>query len=160
YDCALYTGVCYRLNLAQWRMEAGEEIPTHCDGVPRSTLDIMLDVNRAFETAVRRDPANWFWVHNRWKPKAQVQSPKSKIQSPRSLAAPAEHGPGHHRSGRRERMVHRAAFTGPTHRPEVSAAELVSFRAGSAPSRHPGSHRLRPPVAKLASNRRHPTCCQ
>jgi hypothetical protein len=27
----------------------------------------MLDVNRAFEAAVRRDPANWFWVHNRWK---------------------------------------------------------------------------------------------
>ena len=29
--------------------------------------DIMRDVNRAFEAAVRRDPANWFWVHNRWK---------------------------------------------------------------------------------------------
>ena len=27
----------------------------------------MLDVNRAFEMAVKRDPANWFWVHNRWK---------------------------------------------------------------------------------------------
>ena len=29
--------------------------------------DIMRDVNRAFEAAVRRDPANWFWVHRRWK---------------------------------------------------------------------------------------------
>ena len=27
----------------------------------------MRDVNRAFEAAVRRDPANWFWVHRRWK---------------------------------------------------------------------------------------------
>jgi len=27
----------------------------------------MLEVNRAFEAAVRRDPANWFWVHRRWK---------------------------------------------------------------------------------------------
>jgi lauroyl/myristoyl acyltransferase len=27
----------------------------------------MRDVNSAFEKAVRRDPANWFWVHNRWK---------------------------------------------------------------------------------------------
>jgi len=27
----------------------------------------MRDVNGAFETAVRRDPANWFWVHRRWK---------------------------------------------------------------------------------------------
>jgi lauroyl/myristoyl acyltransferase len=29
--------------------------------------DIMRDVNRAFENAVRRDPANWFWVHRKWK---------------------------------------------------------------------------------------------
>jgi len=27
----------------------------------------MRDVNRALEAAVRRDPANWFWVHRRWK---------------------------------------------------------------------------------------------
>ena len=29
YNCALYTGVCYRVGLARWRIEAGEEIPTH-----------------------------------------------------------------------------------------------------------------------------------
>ena len=46
----------------------GEEIPTHENGQPRTPGAIMLDVNRAFEVAVRRDPANWFWVHNRWKP--------------------------------------------------------------------------------------------
>ena len=67
YHCALHIGVCYRIGLAQWRIEAGAEIPTHENGHPRSTRDIMLDVNRAFEAAVRRDPANWFWVHNRWK---------------------------------------------------------------------------------------------
>ena len=27
----------------------------------------MADVNRAFEAAILRDPANWFWVHRRWK---------------------------------------------------------------------------------------------
>jgi KDO2-lipid IV(A) lauroyltransferase len=27
----------------------------------------MADVNAAFERAVRRDPANWFWVHDRWR---------------------------------------------------------------------------------------------
>jgi lauroyl/myristoyl acyltransferase len=67
YDCALFTGVCYRVGLAQWRIEAGEEIPIRENGIARSTEAIMLDVNRAFEAAVRRDPANWFWVHNRWK---------------------------------------------------------------------------------------------
>lgn len=68
YRCALITGVCYRVGLARWRIEAGAEIPTRENGQPRSTAAIMGDVNRAFEEAVRRDPANWFWVHRRWKP--------------------------------------------------------------------------------------------
>jgi len=68
YHCALHTGICYRVGLARWRIEAGPEIPTHEGGVPRSSEAIMRDVNLAFEAAVRRDPANWFWVHNRWKP--------------------------------------------------------------------------------------------
>jgi lauroyl/myristoyl acyltransferase len=67
YHCVLYTGVCYRVGLARWRIEAGAEIPVRENGEPRSTEAIMLDVNRAFEAAIRRDPANWFWVHNRWK---------------------------------------------------------------------------------------------
>ncbi len=48
------------------RIESGEEIPTRENGQPRSVAAITLDINRAFEVAVRRDPANWFWVHNRW----------------------------------------------------------------------------------------------
>jgi KDO2-lipid IV(A) lauroyltransferase len=68
YHCALHTGICYRVGLAQWRIEAGPEIPTHENGAARSSEAIMRDVNEAFEEAVRRDPANWFWVHNRWKP--------------------------------------------------------------------------------------------
>ncbi|HEU5070164.1 MAG TPA: hypothetical protein VFV96_07110 [Verrucomicrobiae bacterium] len=67
YKCPLYTGICYRVGLAQWRIEAGAEIPTHEHGAARPVADIMRDVNAAFETAIRRDPANWFWVHNRWK---------------------------------------------------------------------------------------------
>jgi KDO2-lipid IV(A) lauroyltransferase len=82
YHCALYTGICYRVGLARWRIEAGSEIPTHEDGRPRSTQTIMLDVNRVFEAAVRRDPANWFWVHNRWKPR----KPKTEAQSPKPAA--------------------------------------------------------------------------
>jgi KDO2-lipid IV(A) lauroyltransferase len=68
YHCALIIGVCYRTGLARWRIEAGPEIPTHENGQARPTADITRDVNRAFEAAVRRDPANWFWVHKRWKP--------------------------------------------------------------------------------------------
>jgi lauroyl/myristoyl acyltransferase len=68
YHCPLHTAICYRVGLARWRIETGDEIPTHFQGQPRSVADIMLDVNREFEKAIRRDPANWFWVHRRWKP--------------------------------------------------------------------------------------------
>lgn len=73
YDCALLVGICFRVGLARWRIEAGEEIPTRENGRARSPAAIMTDVNRAFEAAVRRDPANWFWVHNRWKDRASRQ---------------------------------------------------------------------------------------
>src|ERR1041384_790525 len=69
YQLPLFTGICYRIGLARWRIEAGAEIPTRdAEGRPRPTEEIMLDVNRAYEAAIRRDPANWFWVHKRWKP--------------------------------------------------------------------------------------------
>jgi lauroyl/myristoyl acyltransferase len=83
YSCALHTGICYRVGLARWRIEAGPAIPTEVNGQLRSTREIMLDVNRAFETAVRRDPANWFWVHNRWK---QIPGPATQSHRPSSPA--------------------------------------------------------------------------
>jgi KDO2-lipid IV(A) lauroyltransferase len=82
YDCPLHTAVCFRTGLAQWRIEAGPEIPTRENGKPRSFEAIMLDVNRTFERAIRRDPANWFWVHRRWK------APKYKAPNP-AVSRPA-----------------------------------------------------------------------
>lgn len=67
YHTPLYTAFCFRTAPAKWRLELGEKIETHANGHPRSSEDIMRDVNRSFEEAVRRDPANWFWVHRRWK---------------------------------------------------------------------------------------------
>jgi lauroyl/myristoyl acyltransferase len=67
YNCPLHTAICYRIGLAKWRIEVGDEIPTRENGGARPIADIMRDVNRTFEAAVRRDPANWFWVHRRWK---------------------------------------------------------------------------------------------
>lgn len=67
YHTELYTGFCFRVGLAKWRLELGDKITTHENGHARSSEDIMRDVNRSLETAVRRDPANWFWVHRRWK---------------------------------------------------------------------------------------------
>jgi KDO2-lipid IV(A) lauroyltransferase len=83
YDCPLHTAICHRVGLGRWRIEIGDEIPTREQGRPRATEAIMRDVNRAFETAIRLDPPNWFWVHRRWKPdKPKVQSSRSPAQSP------------------------------------------------------------------------------
>jgi len=68
YNCLLITAICFRTGLGQWRIELGPPIPTRLGGKARSVEAIMLDVNCAFEAAVRRDPANWFWFHRRWKP--------------------------------------------------------------------------------------------
>jgi lauroyl/myristoyl acyltransferase len=82
YRCPLHTAICYRVAPARWRIDLGEEIPTRENGQPRPVKEIMADVNRAFEIAVRRDPANWFWVHDRWKkPRSKVQSPESKVET-------------------------------------------------------------------------------
>ncbi|MGC9941178.1 MAG: hypothetical protein ABSE48_05045 [Verrucomicrobiota bacterium] len=67
YHCPLHTAICYRIGLARWCIETGEEIPTRENEEPRSIEAIMRDVNLALEKAVLRDPANWFWVHRRWK---------------------------------------------------------------------------------------------
>ncbi len=83
YDCPLRTAICYRVGLAKWQIELGEEIPTRENGKPREVVAITHDVNAAFEVAVRRDPANWFWVHNRWKP----DKPKTLPSRPRVPAA-------------------------------------------------------------------------
>ena len=68
YGCRLFTAICYRTALGRWRVEVGNEIPTRENGRTRAPEAIMLEVNRAFEAAIRRDPTNWFWVHKRWKP--------------------------------------------------------------------------------------------
>lgn len=83
YDCPLRTAICYRVGLAKWQVELGDEIPTRENGKPREVIAITRDVNAAFEVAVRRDPANWFWVHNRWKP----DKPKILPSRPRVPAA-------------------------------------------------------------------------
>lgn len=83
FNIPLQTAVCYRTRLGHWRIEVGDEIPTQENGHPRSAAGIMLDVNRAFDAAVRRDPANWFWVHKRWKPakqRAPTMNPKTEAE--------------------------------------------------------------------------------
>ena len=69
YKCVIFTPICYRVGLAKWVLEIGEPIRMEENGKRRAVEDIMRDINANLEAGVRRDPANWFWVHNRWKTK-------------------------------------------------------------------------------------------
>jgi len=78
YKCPLFTSFCYRTGLGKWKIEVGDDIPTMENGQLRSVEEIMRDVNRSIETAIRRDPANWFWVHNRWKYSRRKEAAEAK----------------------------------------------------------------------------------
>jgi KDO2-lipid IV(A) lauroyltransferase len=73
YDADLYTAFVYRTGRARWRVEVGDRIRTVIDGKPREVEDLIREMNTAFEAAVRRDPANWFWVHDRWRLARQLR---------------------------------------------------------------------------------------
>ncbi len=71
YGCRLFPSACFRTGLGRWKLELGEEIPLRENGKHRSTETITRDIITAQEDYIRRDPANWFWVHNRWKPRSK-----------------------------------------------------------------------------------------
>lgn len=74
YNCALHTAFCRRVAPGRWCIEMGPEIPIHHpDGSHRDVAAVTAEVNLALEEAVRADPANWFWVHRRWKPASAKQ---------------------------------------------------------------------------------------
>ncbi len=82
YDAHLRSAICYRTGLARWRIEVGPEIPTQdAAGHPRSVAELTREVNTVLEAAIRRDPANWFWVHRRWKPASKWQQGTSAAKS-------------------------------------------------------------------------------
>jgi KDO2-lipid IV(A) lauroyltransferase len=89
YDRPLITAICTRTGAARWRIDVGEWIPERSLGRRRGVEDLTRDVNSAFEVAVRLDPANWFWVHRRWKP----ASPYQQERQARTAARPGKYPP-------------------------------------------------------------------
>jgi len=78
YRCPLHVAVCYRIAPGRWTIELGPEIPTRQGGRPRPLTEILRDMHVQFEAAIRRDPANWFWVHDRWKHPGRPESVRAR----------------------------------------------------------------------------------
>lgn len=51
----------YTAGFARWRVVVGESLPAG------SVPEVTATINQALEKQIRESPADWFWVHNRWK---------------------------------------------------------------------------------------------
>ena len=51
------------IGLARWEIKTSEPVPTE----GRTIAEITMDLSHLLESEIRHSPADWFWVHNRWK---------------------------------------------------------------------------------------------
>jgi heptosyltransferase II len=62
-NAAVIPTAVYTSGFAKWRVVFKEEIPYNRSDPEQLTADI----NSVLERQIRQSPADWFWVHNRWK---------------------------------------------------------------------------------------------
>ena len=79
----------YTAGVARWRCVIRGQMQPHGQDVETITARI----NRMLEDQIREQPADWFWVHNRWKtpkPKFLLQSYKRGVFIPRAGSAESD----------------------------------------------------------------------
>jgi heptosyltransferase II len=62
-DSAVVPAAIFTSGFARWRIVFYEEIPYD----RRNPEQLTADINAILERQIRQSPADWFWVHNRWK---------------------------------------------------------------------------------------------
>ena len=62
-NSAVVPAAIFTSGFARWRIVYEEEIPYDRKNLEQLTADI----NAVLERQIRQSPADWFWVHNRWK---------------------------------------------------------------------------------------------
>ena len=80
-DALLVQATVRTVGLARWVLHTSDPIPT--EGL--TTEEITMRLNTLLEEQIRRSPADWFWVHNRWKlphPNFLLSSSKRGIHIP------------------------------------------------------------------------------
>ena len=87
-NAAVIPTAIYTTGFARWRVVLSPEVPWSADNSEQLTLDI----NKALEKQIRVSPADWFWVHNRWKtplPNFLIREAKRGIYLPDTEPDPA-----------------------------------------------------------------------
>jgi len=87
-NAAVIPVAIYTQGFARWRVVISPEIPWSADKPEQLTLDI----NKALEKQIHVSPADWFWVHNRWKtplPNFLINEAKRGIYQPPTDPVPA-----------------------------------------------------------------------
>ncbi len=62
-DSLLVQATVRTVGLARWVLHTSDPIPT--EGL--TVEEVTMKLNTLLEQEIRRSPADWFWVHNRWK---------------------------------------------------------------------------------------------
>lgn len=62
-ESAVVPVAIYTSGFARWRVVLRDEIPWD----PANPHQLTADINKVLEEQIRESPADWFWVHNRWK---------------------------------------------------------------------------------------------
>jgi heptosyltransferase II len=62
-NSAVVPAAIFTAGFARWQIVYYEEIPYD----RRNPEQLTSDINAVLEQQIRRSPADWFWVHNRWK---------------------------------------------------------------------------------------------
>lgn len=53
--------------MARWKLKVLPTVSGQKDEDPRTIEEVTADLNQVVERTIRESPADWFWVHNRWK---------------------------------------------------------------------------------------------
>ena len=75
------------VGVARWVIHTSAPIPTE----GREVAEITMDLSRLLESEIRSSPADWFWVHNRWKlpyPNFLLSEVKRGIHLPPEIKTP------------------------------------------------------------------------